>query len=423
MSQSNPDNQKPKPVQNPTLYKLPKNQGAYDKEMDLWNLEDDDSSTTPGVTPVTEISALEKTEDAATKQTQDKSLTQDEESRPFAETDEDMHVALSEDDKSALKRNISVHSIEIKLSNPTESKYALPSRLAVAATEDEIWGDFTNEIASQAGSAEKFNEEEIAPVLTKNDAETPQSIAVTNITPVPEKPVLVAVTTEEEKPEPAPEKMLDPEKIESVASSELENTPDPAPEITATPSIQFTKFSPTEAIASVAFLLIIIVGAFFIISSYRANLTEKKTYAKPDYPVKGQIAEVVRAVTYWRPPIKDGPNRDPIKLDVKLLPVIEITLGSEATQGALRVMFHNEKGDIVGDTVTQNFTEGKFTLSAEETRVFSSTAGFVDFGEQEAYRAGLGKPWTIKVYEGPSDNTSSDQFRLLFTTPIDTERR
>jgi hypothetical protein len=86
-------------------------------------------------------------------------------------------------------------------------------------------------------------------------------------------------------------------------------------------------------------------------------------------------------------------------------------------------MFHNEKGDIVGDTVTQNFTKGKFTLSAEETRVFSSTAGFVDFGEQEAYRAGLGKPWTIKVYEGPSDNTSSDQFRLLFTTPIDTERR
>jgi hypothetical protein len=86
-------------------------------------------------------------------------------------------------------------------------------------------------------------------------------------------------------------------------------------------------------------------------------------------------------------------------------------------------MFHNEKGEIVGDTVTQNFSQGKFTLSSSESRAFSSTAGFIDFGEQEAYRTGQGKPWTIKVYEGPSDNASSDQFRLLFTTPIATERR
>ena len=86
-------------------------------------------------------------------------------------------------------------------------------------------------------------------------------------------------------------------------------------------------------------------------------------------------------------------------------------------------MFHNDKGDIVGDTVTQNFSQGKFTLSASEALALSSTAGFVDFGEQEAYRTGQGKPWTIKVYEGPSVNASSDQFRLLFTTPIGTERR
>lgn len=424
MSQSNPDNQKPKPVRSPKLPKLQKNKGTYDKEMDLWNLEDDHSVNDPGVTPVEETSTLEITEDAASSKTQEKSIANDGESRPFAETDEATESRASEDHKPSVKRNISVHSIDVAHSNPSESKYALPSRLAVAPTEDEIWGDFSDEITPEADSTEKSTDEEIVPIVTKIDAEAPKPIAEKSVAPEPKMPVLEAVTAEVEKPEPTSTKTVEPEKKESFASSELEDAPNPTPAITATPSIQITKFSRTEVIASVAFLLIIIIGAFFTLRSYRANLkVETNLYAKPDYPVKGQIAEVASVVTYWRAPIKEGPNRDPIKLDVKLLPVIEITLGSEATQGALRVMFHNEKGDIVGDTVTQNFSQGKFSLSAEKTRAFSSTAGFIDFGEQEAYRAGQGKPWTIKVYEGPSDNASSDQFRLLFTTPIDTERR
>ncbi len=396
----------PKPVRNP----LPMNQtnkGTYDNEIDLWNLEDDHSSTAPTVTPVEENSTPEKTEDVANTKTQDKFVANDEESKPFAETDEATDSRVSEDHQPAVERSISVQSIDVALPNPSQSKYALPSRLAVAPAEDEIWGDFTDEIASKAESVEKSTEEEIVSVVTKIETET-------------FKPVVATIIT----PEPAREKTVELKEAESFIASEPEDKPGPATAVTATPSIQISKFSRIEIIASVAFLLILISGSFFVLRSYRANLTiEKNLYIKPYYPVKGQLAEVDRVVTYWRAPIKDGPNRDPIKLDVKLLPVIEITLGNEATQGALRVMFHNDKGDIVGDTVTQNFSQGKFTLSASEALALSSTAGFVDFGEQEAYRTGQGKPWTIKVYEGPSVNASSDQFRLLFTTPIGTERR
>lgn len=320
----------------------------------------------------------------------------------------------------------------------------MPTRMAVAPTEDEIWGDFVDDIKedlpkSAAAPATTQDEDEVLPVLTTIESEAAKPAVATIITPERKKPALITsapspteakpeVVKPEPKTEPSPSEQAELKKADisesdepHIEESEFSET---APNESTGPMIQITKFSRTEVIASLAFLLILIVGSFFVLRSYRSNLTvEKNLFAKPDYPVKGQTAEVKSVITYWRAPIKDGPNPDPIKLDVKLLPVIEITLGSESTQGALRVMFHNEKGDIVGDTVTQNFSQGKFTLSSSESRAFSSTAGFIDFGEQEAYRTGQGKPWTIKVYEGPSDNASSDQFRLLFTTPIATERR
>ena len=87
------------------------NKGTYDNEIDLWNLEDDHSSTAPTVTPVEENSTPEKTEDVANTKTQDKFVANDEESKPFAETDEATDSRVSEDHQPAVERSISVQSI------------------------------------------------------------------------------------------------------------------------------------------------------------------------------------------------------------------------------------------------------------------------------------------------------------------------
>lgn len=391
--------------------------------MDLWNLDEESSKPGVSVTPIEETPVAA---DVAPNpsQTREISATSEEDDIPFAETETRVESS----------RSITVNAIDVSRQTSSESKYVLPTRMAVAPTEEEIWGDFVDDfepaVSDQKEPALAEMEEEVLPVLTQPEPEPAKAAVATIITPERKKPGLTTSTaTSKENTAPsAPEKPATDEALEDptpiaaeAAESEIS---EPTPVTAEAPSFQITKFSRTEVIASLAFLLILIVGSFFVIRSYRANLTlEENPYAKPDYPVQGQNAEVTNVVTYWRAPIKEGPNPDPIKLDVKLLPVIEITLGSGASQGALRVMFHNEKGEIVGDTVTQNFAQGKFTLSDSATRAFSSTAGFIDFGEQEAYRTGQGKPWTIKVFEGPSDNASSEQFRPLFTTPIATERR
>jgi hypothetical protein len=86
-------------------------------------------------------------------------------------------------------------------------------------------------------------------------------------------------------------------------------------------------------------------------------------------------------------------------------------------------MFLNHNNEIVGDTITRAYANSIFTSSQSATMSFASTAGFTEFGEQEAYRAKIGKPWTIRVYEGPSESASSESFKLLFTTPIVATRR
>ena len=185
-------------------------------------------------------------------------------------------------------------------------------------------------------------------------------------------------------------------------------------------SFQIAKFTPVEVTASLFFLALLLFGAIVTVSVLRSHLkVHADPYTTPDFPVKGSIATVAKAETFWRAPVVGGPNADTTKLDVILLPVITITLNEcKEPQGALRVMFLNHKNEIVGDTLTKSYENNLFKANKSATMSFASTAGFTEFGEQEAYRAKISKPWTIKVFEGPSESASSNSFKLLFTTPI-----
>jgi hypothetical protein len=186
--------------------------------------------------------------------------------------------------------------------------------------------------------------------------------------------------------------------------------------------LKLTRLELISCIIFVAFLVSVGVGG---IIAFRSNIkTRDNPYAMPKLPAEGQYSTITSADTFWRAPIRSGANAEPVQLDVILTPTIDIQLGScSSADGAIRVVFYNDKGEITGDILTRGYRDHRFTLNHESTLNFACTKGFANFGEQEAYRAYLVKPWSIRVYEGPNENAPSSAFQLLFTAPVSTKIR
>ena len=262
-------------------------------------------------------------------------------------------------------------------------------------TEAELWGDFVDD-----------------------DESDKVTIAVKE--PEPEVEKLQSVVIEKSEPKSVKSE-IEPTsvKTETLPPTDEDEFAPKAPSGNAV-TLQITKFSRLEKICSLSFLALFLIGSFFAYKAFQDNVkAEANDYAEPNFPIAGKIAKVDQAKTYWRQPVREGPNPDPIKLNVILIPVIEITLeGSDATKGVIRVIFRNGEKVIVGDSLTKTFTNNKFVANQSATLAFPCTDGFTDFGEQEAYRAHLSKPWSIEVYEGADDNAPLTSFKLLFTTPV-----
>jgi hypothetical protein len=135
---------------------------------------------------------------------------------------------------------------------------------------------------------------------------------------------------------------------------------------------------------------------------------------KVDLPVKGKILSVTSAETYWREAITEDDTPDIVRRGVKLIPVIKIQ--AEGKSGAIRILFRNSDGTLVGDSTT-------LAISGNETHTISATDGFTDDGMHAAYRTGEDPRWMIQVFEGPSANAPIDKFQTLFETEISTDIR
>jgi hypothetical protein len=327
-------------------------------------------------------------------------------------------------------QEISPKPRESELGSIDRGKVEAPSRSSknppkgVGLTEEAIWDDFDFDYtAAQAPELPDVVEPPIVesvaetatkpafyrkePIAVAAKIETPPEVAVPEI-----KESNIASTFEDELTPSSNSDLFDSDTVSSDQPSD-------------TPSLQIQKFSGVEKIASLAFLALLIGGAFLGLQLFRSNVkAQEDPYAMPDFPIKGAIAQVDKATTYWRAPIREGPDADPTQRDVTLIPVIDITLDDNTSKsGVLRVIFYNEVGTITGDIITREFSNSRFEQNGSSTLSFSSTSGFSSFGEQEAYRANLGKPWSIKVFEGPHANAPSSSFLLLFSTPISTERK
>lgn len=216
----------------------------------------------------------------------------------------------------------------------------------------------------------------------------------------------------ENEPDPKPS-----EPVDQVAADQDVDEFSPAPRADAKPvSLRpRMKLSHIEKIGlgALVALLVAVAGTAYLFSLHRLPHESERVRSK-DFPIRGALLTVNSATSYWRAPITDGPTADTFRRGTQLLPVIELSLSGGPA--AVRVLFRNEDRTVVGDAVTR-------TVNATSTLKIAATAGFDDLGMHAAYRTGESKPWTIEVYEAPSENTAGRDFKKVFEMNISTDLR
>lgn len=206
---------------------------------------------------------------------------------------------------------------------------------------------------------------------------------------------------------------------DEVAETKPDETAEIAPAVVVPPAAAPLRIalnlSKPERLGLVVLGVLLLLGAvFFVAFSLNRLPTEPLIAATNDYPIKGRNLTVAAAESYWRAPIVEGSRPDVFRRGTALLPVLDIS--TRDGSAALRVVFRNEAGELVGDTVTHSVRSGqKLEIPA--------TAGFDEVGMHAAYRTGESKPWTIEVYEAPSVDSPSAEFKWLFKMTISTVLR
>jgi hypothetical protein len=250
-----------------------------------------------------------------------------------------------------------------------------------------------------------------------------ESGPVARILPVPELPAAPEEAVPVDAPVGASVEALADVQVEAAhraapeapATSEDEFTPVVRPgavPISLRPHLGLTKLE-RVGLGSLLGLLLAAVISFVAISLNRLP-TESAKAQSNDFPIKGAHMVIVSAESYWRAPLMEGPAPDTVRRGTALIPVLELKVGS--ANGAIRVLFRNEDRSVVGDAVTRS-VQGSATLK------IPATAGFDDPGMHAAYRTGGTKPWTIEVFEAPSESTAGREFKKLFEMHISAARR
>ncbi len=155
------------------------------------------------------------------------------------------------------------------------------------------------------------------------------------------------------------------------------------------------------------------IGIFLLTSSFGHISTRSERGEQPDYPVKGKLIRILNADTYWREPIRSGPNAETVRRETQLIPVLRLEL--EGGPCAIRAFFRDDKGEFIGDGVTVSASTGSLEIAA--------TAGFDDLGTYAAYRTGEIRSWKIEIFEAPSVDSSRQDFTKILEIPISNDRR
>ncbi|MBG7608811.1 MAG: hypothetical protein IZT59_12400 [Verrucomicrobia bacterium] len=253
-----------------------------------------------------------------------------------------------------------------------------------------------------------------APAKKKTAAKKTATKQVSASKPDPDQ-----VPTSEEKQdsptEAAPE--TKPKKTKAAGDDES-NSNSPAPEHIPNDSPNSWKsiiatLSKAEKIGISALVVILVLGATLSILHFSNKVPTRSILGENlDLPVEGKLVKVTELSTYWRKPITTGGDTEVVRRGTKLIPVLKIS--AEAKSAAIRVLFRNEDGSVIGDPINR-------TIKGKSEFRIPATAGFDDIGMHAAYRTGESPPWIIQILEASESGLSIEKFKLVLETEISTD--
>jgi hypothetical protein len=214
--------------------------------------------------------------------------------------------------------------------------------------------------------------------------------------------------------EPAPQETV-AQPIEPLTQQDDEIrpvSPEPAKPISLRPQLHLSK---VERIGLGVLLLLLLVGSIAMILSVFSRLPTESAHTEAnDFPVSGKYVKISTADSYWRPPVTEGKGREIVRRDTVLVPVVKLT--ASGGPAAVRVVFLDGEGQMVGDVVTR-------AVQVDVPMEIAATAGFEDIGMHAAYRTGQGKPWVVQIFEAATPNSPSQDFKRLIEMKISYSRR
>jgi hypothetical protein len=376
---STPDDFPPPLRQRPGVGNL----GKASAELDLWSFDEDES--------IEDIKSRERTP------APDRSI-------PAARLTETEKL-LAKKEGSGLRALAKTEKIQVKVKK-SKSKGVTESGAKAASKAGREFDDLDNwEVDDAPELLDKALEDlpEIHAI-----AEVTKTVAKLKIAPIPESAAPEAAI---EIPEaPVPEAVF-PEDAQLAEQAPVIQPKETLPLVLG-PLLTMTKM---ERIGLISLLAILILGgASFLMFSIYGLPTESERVMANDFPIKGQGVEITDAATYWRPPIIGGQTPDIFRRGTAFLPAIKLNIG--AGNAALRVVFQNQDGELIGDVQTRAVTSGQVIE-------IPATAGFDDAGMHAAYRTGESKPWTVRLSGASTVNSPAGEFKRLFEMNISTDRR
>jgi len=183
--------------------------------------------------------------------------------------------------------------------------------------------------------------------------------------------------------------------------------------------------SKLEKISTLACILGIL-GVFIYLIIYASdqhNFDTSMPY-EANTPAMGEFAEIESIETWWAEPIDSN-----TKFRAALVPCATITLGENATSGAiLSVFYSNEEGLLEklrpkGDPFTHEFVSGKFLETGTNQITIYGTDGLPKLAHFHYYRMQDQERWIIEVKEAQSLQRGIDNFKPLAKASIDPLRK
>ncbi len=207
--------------------------------------------------------------------------------------------------------------------------------------------------------------------------------------------------------------------VEAKPPVSITDDPPPAP-TRQQPKVERKPINLIEKVC-IALLFLCLLGAgAWGISNYYSQAPERTLIqVTEDFPVEGEIFTIDSVETWWRNPIRKGPDADRgIKLDARLIPTATIHL-SGSGNGTLRYSFRNSDGKIIGDSPALKVINGKFEDSRSPEITIHCTNGFTNGSNINPYINGDILPWTLEILEASTGVTPKQGTESLVKVLID----